>query len=242
MYEDIEKFKADFIDYLSEVVPDPYSKELMIAGGSFFRFFHKLPVRDVDVYFSNTSEFVKNHNEITSLGCHKQTIFIKKPQHNRSTTVRDPERPVFAKLESTNKLIPSIDLINCEEVRLDTAPRNWGGLSIFNDYEIPDVFSRIPDIFSRIIESFDITLCQSFISGDHFAINDLYNFKNKQVLFNPKMSVSKDQKVNNTITRALKYVELGCSVSDSQWSQLYNLLASKNPDHLSSFFSNYSKL
>jgi len=56
---DLEEFKIKCRDYLENFVPFDEEQKIFVAGGFFPRFYHNLPIRDIDVYINDPELFKK---------------------------------------------------------------------------------------------------------------------------------------------------------------------------------------
>jgi len=159
-------------------------KKCFVAGGFFPRFYHNLPIRDIDIYVNDHEYFQTLENLYKELG-YKQTRQL----HLFSS---------FSKQGS-----PNIDLIAFHN------PLN-----------------------SNFVSTFDFTICQGWI--DEFDHNiPTKDIVEKKLIFNQaanfNITSSDYGKMNNTLTRLVKYVKLGFDIDNEQLSLIHQALVLYSP-------------
>jgi hypothetical protein len=110
------RFFNDSYEFLQSYVPFDGSR-VFVAGGFFTRFFHGLPVRDIDVFINDDAAYFEVRDQILGVGGRIQNEFF----------VRGKDRPRFSKLKAFDGT--AIDLICFHE------PRNARGCIDLFDFE-----------------------------------------------------------------------------------------------------------
>jgi hypothetical protein len=173
-------------DYLSNYVIFENDR-CFVAGGFFPRFYHNLPIRDIDVYVNDTEYFEKLQGIYREMGFY----YVR-------------EDPEFVSLEhpSTTRHFPNIDLIAFHE------PKSV-----------------------KIVESFDFNICQGWMNEEEHYIPEIA-ISTKSMRFVPQSinaNFSTYSKSNNSLTRLLKYVSLGFTISEAELTLMHKAMIDYKP-------------
>jgi hypothetical protein len=153
-----------------------------VAGGFFPRFYHNMPIRDIDVYVNDDKYFQKLYGLYSDMGF-----------------LIDRESSDFVSFLHPNPTdhTPNIDLIAFHQ------PRSVD-----------------------IVDSFDFNICKGWMTEDKQDI-PLYAISSKKMKFESKSldaNFGCYVKENNSLTRLIRYVNLGFTMSDYELGLMYQAM------------------
>jgi len=210
---EFEEFQKRCLRFLCHYVPFEDNR-CYVAGGFFPRFYHNLPLRDIDIFVNDDDKMGEICKEFIS---HPSFCYVRSTNSKKCSV---PTLMNFTTKDRRNNNPLIIQVVRVLDKWIDKKEKKRYKQIVSQKSENIDNINNVTNTLAWVY-SFDFTICRVMAISNNLAkiANDYADIQQKKLRYtNNKIRYSNKQ---NILTRIKKYTDLGFEINEAAYSNIF---------------------